>query len=56
MTVSEIILVDDASEAAHLGRALETAVARLAVPVLILRQGFRSGSAFLESLDPDPHL
>jgi len=41
--VEEIILVDDASEHAHLGSQLETAVSQLAVPVHVFRTGVRSG-------------
>jgi len=41
--VEEIILVDDASEHAHLGSQLETAVAKLPVPVHVFRTGVRSG-------------
>jgi hypothetical protein len=43
VAVSEIILVDDASEAGHLGAPLEAAVARLDVPVLIVRSTQRIG-------------
>lgn len=41
--VEEIILVDDASEQAHLGKDLEDYAARLPVPVHVLRTGVRSG-------------
>ena len=41
--VAEIILVDDASEQAHLGKQLEDYVAKLEVPVRVFRTGTRSG-------------
>ncbi|TRY79170.1 hypothetical protein TCAL_09989 [Tigriopus californicus] len=41
--VEEIILVDDASEHAHLGKELEDYVATLSLPVKVLRTGKRSG-------------
>jgi polypeptide N-acetylgalactosaminyltransferase len=41
--VKEIILVDDASEQAHLADQLEHYVARLPVPVHIIRTGSRVG-------------
>jgi hypothetical protein len=41
--VEEIILVDDASEQAHLGKDLEDYAARLPLPVHVLRTGVRSG-------------
>ncbi|XP_057666804.1 polypeptide N-acetylgalactosaminyltransferase 5 isoform X2 [Diorhabda carinulata] len=41
--LKEIILVDDASEGAHLGRKLEEYVAKLPVPVHVFRTEKRSG-------------
>ena len=41
--MSEIILVDDASEQEHLGSRLEVYVARLPLPVIILRSPTRIG-------------
>ena len=41
--VEEVILVDDASEHAHLGSKLEDYCAQLPVPVHVLRTGKRSG-------------
>lgn len=41
--VAEIILVDDASQQAHLGAQLEAYVARLPVPVFIVRSTTRIG-------------
>ncbi|XP_003745907.1 polypeptide N-acetylgalactosaminyltransferase 1 [Galendromus occidentalis] len=41
--IAEIILVDDASEFDHLGQKLEDYVAKLPVPVHVLRTGKRSG-------------
>ena len=38
-----VFQVDDASEHAHLGSQLETAVSQLAVPVHVFRTGVRSG-------------
>jgi polypeptide N-acetylgalactosaminyltransferase len=41
--IQEILLVDDASPQEHLGSRLEQEVARLPVPVRVLRTGTRSG-------------
>ncbi|GFY41193.1 polypeptide N-acetylgalactosaminyltransferase 5, partial [Trichonephila inaurata madagascariensis] len=41
--ISEIILVDDASEREYLGRKLENFVSKLSIPTKVLRTGKRSG-------------